>query len=262
MFEVEALPAFSDNYIWLIKNGATKECAVVDPGDATPVLQWLAQNLEWQLTTILITHHHQDHTGGINSLKQHTAAIVLAPNNPVIPNKDTILSNNQLINILGKKAQILAVPGHTLDHIVYYIPKQLDNIAHWLFSGDTLFAGGCGRVFEGTMEQMYHSLQQLSQLPEETLVYAAHEYTVSNLKFAVAVEPENTQIKQRLEHCLKLREKQQITLPSNICLEKQTNPFLRCSQEAVKSAAKNFSQQEPATATEVFAIIRQWKNSF
>ncbi|MFD1261806.1 hydroxyacylglutathione hydrolase [Entomomonas asaccharolytica] len=262
MFEVQALSAFNDNYIWLIKNKATKQCAVVDPGDATPVLQWLAQNPQWQLTTILITHHHQDHTGGINLLKQQTTAIVLTPNNPSIPHSDIILTNNQLVNILGKTAQIITVPGHTLDHIVYYFPKQLDDTVPWLFSGDTLFAGGCGRVFEGTMEQMYYSLEQLRQLPDETLIYAAHEYTVSNLKFATAVEPENSIIKQRLEHCLALREKLLNTLPSTISLEKQTNPFLRCGLENLRKTASFHIKQELESPVEIFTTLREWKNNF
>lgn len=261
MFEIEAIPAFNDNYIWLIKNTETKQCAVVDPGDAKPVLQWLATNTQWQLTSILITHHHMDHTGGINSLKQHTKAIVFAPDNPTIPDKDIIVNNNQLINVVGKTAQVICVPGHTLDHVAYFFPKQLEETSDWLFSGDTLFAGGCGRVFEGTMEQMYLSLQRLNQLPQETLVYPAHEYTVSNLKFATAVEPDNPQIKSRLEDCLKLRKNQKITLPSTLSLEQQTNPFLRCNQENVRKTAILHATQEIMSPVDIFSSLREWKNN-
>lgn len=262
MFEVEALSAFSDNYIWLIKNKKTKQVAAVDPGDAEPVLQWLRQHPEWQLTNILITHHHHDHTGGINTLKQHTKAIVLAPDNPSIPSKDIILENNQLINIIGKTAQIIAVPGHTLDHIVYYFPEQLNDNKAWLFSGDTLFAGGCGRVFEGTMEQMYQSLQKINQLPAETTIYPAHEYTVSNLKFANTVEPTNCKARKLLEYCIELRQKNQITLPTTLTLEQQTNPFLRCHLESVRQTASHHIKQELQSPIEIFKTIREWKNNF
>lgn len=263
MIKIEALTAFSDNYIWLIKNIETKQCAVIDPGDATPVLTWLKKHPDWQLTDILITHHHQDHIGGISLLKSHTSAKITAPNNPSIPHIDCIASNNQLISVIGRTAQVIAVPGHTLDHIVYFFPQQIDYLEPWLFSGDTLFAGGCGRVFEGTMEQMCHSLQSLAQLPPETLVFAAHEYTISNLRFALAVEPNNLLIKNRLANCLQIREQQKSTLPSTLNIEQQTNPFLRCHQIDVINAAKKYSNtQTLQTPIEIFANIREWKNNF
>lgn len=262
MYKIEAIPAFNDNYIWLISNDETKQCAVVDPGDAQPVINWLADNRQWQLCHILITHHHQDHTGGISTLKQQTNATVYAPNNSTIPDVDQVLTDQQTINILGLTVHVMAVPGHTLDHIVYYFPKQLSAIDDWLFSGDTLFAGGCGRVFEGTMQQMYQSLQRLNELPEETLVYAAHEYTLNNLKFAHAVEQNNSDIQQRLEYCLSLREKDLNTLPSTLTIEQQTNPFLRCHQPAVIQAASHHIQQKLDSPLEVFRVIREWKNSF
>lgn len=262
MFEIEALSAFDDNYIWLIKNKLTKQIAAIDPGDAKPVLQWLSQHYDWQLTNILITHHHHDHTGGINALKHHTKATVLAPNNPSIANKDIILGDNQLINILGKTAQIISVPGHTLDHIVYYFLTQGDDTDCWLFSGDTLFAGGCGRVFEGTMEQMYQSLQKINQLPTETTIYPAHEYTVSNLKFANVVEPTNCNTKKRLEYCIELRKQQRITLPTNLAIEQQTNPFLRCHLETVRQTASLHTKQQLQSPTEIFKTLREWKNNF
>lgn len=262
MFEIEALSAFNDNYIWLIKNNQTKQCAVIDPGDATPVLDWLNQHTHWQLKDILITHHHADHTDGIRKLKEHTQAIVSAPNNPAIPLIDHLLSDNQLINIVGRTMQVLQIPGHTLDHLAYYSPNNIAEYENWLFCGDTLFAGGCGRVFEGTMEQMYHSLQQLAHLPIETLIYPAHEYTVSNLQFALAVEPNNLFIKQRLNRCITLRKQQKITLPSTLAEELQTNPFLRCHLPDVKLAAEHHAGQSLTTESDVFTILREWKNNF
>lgn len=262
MYEIEAIPAFNDNYIWLIKNNETQHCVVIDPGDAKPVINWLANNPQWQLSHILITHHHQDHTGGISELKQQTNAIVYAPNNPNIANVDQVLTDKQTINILGLTAHIMAVPGHTLDHIVYYFPKQQIEIGGWLFSGDTLFAGGCGRVFEGTMQQMYQSLQRLNELPAETLIYAAHEYTVSNLKFAHAVEQNNSDITQQLEYCESLRIKKLNTLPSTLAIERYSNPFLRCDQPSVIQEASQRSQKNLGSPLEVFSVIREWKNNF
>lgn len=263
MFEIEALSAFEDNYIWLIKNKQTQQCAVVDPGDATPVLEWLNQHTSWQLTDILITHHHADHTSGIRILKAQTKAIVSAPNNPTsIPSIDRPLSHNQLITIVGRTLQVLHVPGHTLDHLAYYSPNNIRQNDEWLFCGDTLFAGGCGRVFEGTMEQMYHSLQQLANLPAETLIYPAHEYTVSNLRFALAVEPNNHLIQQRLNQSIRLREQQKITLPSTLAEELQTNPFLRCYLPNIKSIAEKYAGHSLSSEAEVFTILREWKNNF
>lgn len=261
MLETEALPAFTDNYIWLLKNLITKRVAVIDPGDATPVLTWLEKNKDWQLSDILITHHHQDHIGGISTLKAKTSANVFAPNNPSIPHKDIIVTNNQIIHIVGSLLHIIAVPGHTLDHIVYYAPIQHGMPAR-LFSGDTLFSGGCGRVFEGTMEQMYQSLQQINKLPPDTLIYPAHEYTVNNLKFAIAAEPNNNLIKDYLEKCINLRNNQQITLPSTLSMEQKINPFLRCDQASIIMTIKNALKIEPTDTEEVFSVLREWKNKF
>lgn len=261
MLEIEALPAFTDNYIWLIKNQTTKQVAVVDPGDANPVLAWLEKNKGWQLSDILITHHHQDHIGGISTLKAKTSAKVFAPNNPSIPHKDIIVTDSQIIDIVGSLLRVIAVPGHTLDHVAYYASTQ-NNMPARLFSGDTLFSGGCGRVFEGTMEQMYHSLQQLNELPPDTLIYPAHEYTVSNLKFAIAVEPSNNLAKEYLDKCIGLRESQQITLPSTLSMEQRVNPFLRCDQASIIMTIENTLRLHPTDAKEVFSDLREWKNKF
>ncbi len=260
MLTFTALPAFNDNYIWLLQNPTTQHCAVVDPGDAQPVLNWLAANPQWQLTDILITHHHHDHVGGVTQLKQATQAQVTGPALEKIPSLDVAVDEGSNLSLLGHTVQVFAVPGHTLGHVVYFC--QTTGNTPWLLSGDTLFAGGCGRIFEGTAEQMYTSLAKLAALPDETLVYCTHEYTLSNLRFAQAVEPNNPELAKRLLEVKDLREKQCITLPSNIALEKAINPFLRCSETAVKQAAEEKAQSSLQSSSAVFATLRTWKDTF
>lgn len=261
MIEIMPLSAFDDNYIWLIKDHQSKHCAAVDPGDAKPVLTWLADNPQWQLTDILITHHHADHIGGIDQLTQVTSAVVFSPDNPSIKYKDHVLQEGQKLNILSLQCQIIAVPGHTLDHIAYYFPSQNETPA-FLFSGDTLFAAGCGRVFEGTMEQMYLSLQKFMALPKETRVYCAHEYTLSNLRFAAAIEPDNTAIADFNNQCIELRKNNTPTIPTTLALEQQINPFLRCTIPAVIKSAVHFKKCADNSETAVFSALRELKNIF
>lgn len=260
MLTFTALPAFNDNYIWLIQNLATQHCAVVDPGDAQPVLDWLASHPQWHLTDILITHHHHDHVGGVTQLKQATQAQVTGPAREKIPSLDIAVDQGSLISLLEHTVQVFAVPGHTLGHLVYFCNDHTDS--PWLLSGDTLFAGGCGRIFEGTAEQMYASLTQLAALPDNTLVYCTHEYTLSNLLFARAVEPNNAVLNKRLIEVQHLRDNQRITLPSTIALEKASNPFLRCAEPAVKHAAEQKAGTALDTESAVFARLRTWKDTF
>lgn len=260
MLILTALPAFNDNYIWLIQDPQQQRCVAVDPGDAQPVLDWLAQHPHWQLSDILITHHHHDHVGGISALKQATQARVIGPAKENIPCRDLAVDEGASIELLGHTLQVFAVPGHTLGHLAYYATTGLSQ--PWLLSGDTLFAGGCGRLFEGTAEQMHASLSRLAALPEDTLVYCTHEYTLSNLRFAQAVEPANPAIEQRLRKVTQLRETQRITLPSTIALEKRTNPFLRCAQPAVIQAAEHQAGQTLEHSYHVFATLRSWKDTF
>lgn len=257
MIKIDALPAFSDNYIWLLQDLEQRRCAVIDPGDAAPVEAWLAANPGWQLSDILITHHHFDHVGGIERLKESSGARVLGPANEKIPGRDLALSEGDQVTLLGHTFKVIEVPGHTLGHIAYYQAEQ-----HWLFCGDTLFAGGCGRLFEGTPQQMHDSLSRLAALPEQTQVYCTHEYTLSNLRFAAAVEPDNALIAQRLAQVSQWREVGQISLPSSIGLEHATNPFLRSAQAAV--AARIAEREGPASrsAVQVFAAVRAWKDQF
>lgn len=255
MIQISALPAFTDNYIWLLQDHSTQRCAVVDPGDAAPVRAWLDAHPGWTLSDILVTHHHHDHVGGVESLKSATNATVYGPASENIPARDIALGDNAKITVLGLDFDVHAVPGHTLGHIAYYHRGLL-------FCGDTLFAAGCGRLFEGTPEQMHQSLSRLAALPEDTLVYCTHEYTLSNLKFAAAVEPGNPDVAARLEKVAEQRNQGVMTLPSTLALEKLTNPFLRTAETFVKQKADERNGQRNQTPSEVFAALRAWKDKF
>lgn len=255
MIQISALPAFTDNYIWLLQDHRTQRCAVVDPGDAAPVQAWLAAHEGWVLSDILITHHHHDHVGGVERLKAATGAKVYGPASENIPGRDVALKDNDTVSVLGWDFDVYAVPGHTLGHIAYYRHGLL-------FCGDTLFAAGCGRLFEGTPEQMHHSLGRLAALPEDTLVYCTHEYTLSNLKFAAAVEPTNPDIAARLEKVTRQREKGVMTLPSTLALEKLTNPFLRTAETLVTQKVDERAGAQNRAPSEVFAALRAWKDTF
>ncbi|MBF0643598.1 hydroxyacylglutathione hydrolase [Pseudomonas protegens] len=255
MIQISALPAFTDNYIWLLQDHRSQRCAVVDPGDAAPVLAWLEQHPGWVLSDILITHHHHDHVGGVERLKQQSAATVYGPAREKIPARDIGLEDNQRVSILGWEFEVFAVPGHTLGHIAYYHHGLL-------LCGDTLFAAGCGRLFEGTPEQMHHSLGRLAALPDDTLIYCTHEYTLSNLRFAQAVEPANQDIAERLAKVTQMREQGRMTLPSTLALEKLTNPFLRTGETSVKQKADERNGQDNQSQSAVFAALRAWKDKF
>lgn len=255
MIQISALPAFTDNYIWLLQDHRTQRCAVVDPGDAAPVLAWLKAHPGWVLSDILITHHHHDHVGGVERLKALSGAKVYGPASESIPERDVALKDNDTVSVLGWDFDVYAVPGHTLGHIAYYHHGLL-------FCGDTLFAAGCGRLFEGTPEQMHHSLSRLAALPEDTLVYCTHEYTLSNLKFAAAVEPTNPDIAARLEKVTQQRQNGVMTLPSTLALEKLTNPFLRTTETLVTQKVDERAGAQNRAPSEVFAALRAWKDKF
>ncbi|MBH3408906.1 hydroxyacylglutathione hydrolase [Pseudomonas glycinae] len=255
MIQISALPAFTDNYIWLLQDHATQRCAVVDPGDAAPVQAWLDAHPGWVLGDILITHHHHDHVGGVETLKKATGARVYGPASENIPGRDVALEDNDTVRVLGWDFDVYAVPGHTLGHIAYYHHGLL-------FCGDTLFAAGCGRLFEGTPQQMHQSLSRLAALPEDTLVYCTHEYTLSNLKFAAAVEPDNRDIAARLEKVTRQRENGVMTLPSTLALEKLTNPFLRTGEILVTQKVDERNGPQNRAPSEVFAALRAWKDTF
>jgi len=257
MIQIDALPAFTDNYLWLLQDAASRCCAVVDPGDATPVLAWLDAHPGWRLSDILLTHHHFDHVGGVEQLKSITGARVVGPARETIAGCDQGLVEGDAVEVLGLRWQVLEIPGHTLGHLAYFQAEQL-----WLFCGDTLFAAGCGRLFEGTPQQMFGSLQRLAALPEQTKVYCGHEYTLSNLRFAQAVEPHNLVIANRLAEVSQWRAAGRISLPSNVALELATNPFLRSAEPSVTEKIDERDGAQQRTPTEVFARLRAWKDQF
>lgn len=259
MFDIVPLPAFNDNYIWLIKDAGKRQAVVVDPGDAAPVLAWLDGHPEWRLSDILITHHHHDHTGGVAALKQRTGARVTAPADEGIADVDLALADADRLDILGATFQVIRVPGHTTGHIAYYLAGERP----LLFSGDTLFSAGCGRLFEGTPTQMLESLRRLASLPDATEIYCGHEYTQSNLRFALAVEPRNVQVQDALEETRRLREAKRPTLPTTLGRERGINPFLRTAEPDVRRQLQEH-RGVPADAPEdtFFAALRAWKDTF
>ncbi len=253
-----ALPAFADNYIWMLHDG--RQALVVDPGDAAPVQQALAdQGLA--LAGILVTHHHPDHVGGVDALRPLLGAQgqVYGPARERIPTPFVPQRDGDVVSLLGQRFAVIDVPGHTAGHIAYL---QLDaGEAPLLFCGDTLFSAGCGRLFEGTPAQMAASLNRLAALPPATQVCCTHEYTLANLRFAQAVEPANQVLAEHRRHCEALRQAGRPTLPSSIALERCINPFLRCDEPAVIAAARaqGAANDEPVN---VFAALREWKNRF
>lgn len=253
MFEITAIPAFRDNYIWLLQRDG--DALVVDPGDARPVIA-LLERRGLRLKAILVTHHHADHQGGIGPLTERWQPEVYAPAAESITGRTHPLRGGERLSFAWLDAgfEVLPVPGHTLGHLAFYGAGRL-------FCGDTLFGGGCGRLFEGTPAQMLASLDALATLPGETAVHCAHEYTEANLRFALAVEPGNEALQRRITEVSDRREQGLPTVPSTIALEKATNPFLRCDQlEIITSVSAHTGGARDRLS--VFAALREWKNSF
>lgn len=252
---IEPIPAFEDNYIWAIRGmGPVGRVAVVDPGDAEPVLRFLEQTGD-RLVAILVTHRHADHTGGVGELR---ARFPVPVHGPALEADDVVthpLRDGERLTLqaLGIDFEVLHLPGHTLGHIAYYRPGML-------FSGDVLFGAGCGRVFEGTMEQMQASLARIAALPPETRIYCAHEYTESCLRFAQMVEPENLAIAARIDRVAELRAAGQPSVPFALAEELDTNPFLRWQIPDVVLAAAKRLGHAPASHAETFAAIRRWRD--
>jgi len=258
---VSPIKAFSDNYIWAITSTSSQHVALVDPGDAQVCINFIEKN-NLILSTILITHHHPDHTGGIKELvnyvknKQQPLAIY-APKNEEIIHATHKLIEDDLVNLpdIGITFNIIDLPGHTLGHIAYYGNDML-------FCGDTLFSGGCGRIFEGTPAQMFCSLSKLKNLPERTRLYCTHEYTLANLEFALTVDPTNPELIEYYNQVKQLRVENKITLPSSILREKQINPFLRSHDVNIKQSAIEQSNVTLIDDLAVFTQIRRWKDNF
>jgi hydroxyacylglutathione hydrolase len=236
--EIVAVPAFTDNYIWLVHDEDSGETAVVDPGDAAPALAEVERR-GWRVSQVWNTHHHWDHSGGNVAMKEATGCIVSGPAAENIPARDIALSERSELRIGGHVGRVIEIPGHTLGHVALIFDDPA--IA---FVGDTLFAMGCGRLFEGTAEQMHHSLQRLAALPEDTALYSGHEYTLANARFAAHAEPDNPAITARLAEVERLRAAGQITLPTSVAQERETNVFVRATDEGE------------------FACLRKAKDSF
>ena len=253
---VTPVPAFNDNYLWLLARG--HDAAVVDPGDAVPVLQALERH-GLRLSAILVTHHHGDHVGGVDELKARTGAVVHGPAAESIDGIDNRLAGGDMVDVLGTRLRVIDVPGHTAGHIAYFAPDETPPL---LFCGDTLFACGCGRLFEGTPSQMLASLDALAALPAATRVYCAHEYTLANIRFALSIEPSNAALLERAARDRATRERGEPTLPSTIGLELATNPFLRCDAPSVRAAVAGSATTEAVDRTSIFASLRQMKDTF
>ncbi|MDR1994391.1 hydroxyacylglutathione hydrolase [Azonexus sp.] len=251
MFEVSFIPAFKDNYIWLLRRD--RQAVVVDPGEAGPVLARLADD-GLALASILITHHHADHQGGVAELTARYPVPVFAPASESITGRTEPLHGGENLSVLGEMVRVLAVPGHTAGHVTYLVGDRL-------FCGDTLFGAGCGRLFEGTPAQMAASLAAIAALPPATLICCAHEYTEANLRFAQAVEPDNRDIRARMTRVAELRRTGLPSVPSTLAEELATNPFLRCRQPAVIAAARRHGAADDSPVA-VFAALRGWRNDF
>lgn len=252
MLNIKSIPAFNDNYIWLIQN-SDRRCAVVDPGDAAPVLSYLKEH-DLSLEAILITHHHHDHIGGVPELvRQFPNIDVVGPANEPVPTLTHPVNAGDQIELFDEVFFVLGLEGHTLGHIGYVGDSKL-------FCGDVLFSAGCGRVFEGTMEQMHTSLSKLVALPEETQVFCAHEYTASNLAFALAVEPDNEKLQDYRDEVNRLRAQNKPTLPTTIRQEKWINPFLRTDEPSIIRSVSNRTSETNSLA--IFTALREWKNEF
>ena len=252
MINIKPLKAYTDNYIWLLESN--EEVSVVDPGDAKPVLDYLNKTNK-NLKDVLITHHHFDHTAGVPELENIISGSIYGPQNSYKLIQEEV-TQGHAISSLGIKFEVIEVPGHTLDHIAFY--NEENNI---LFCGDTLFAGGCGRVFEGTFDQMFESLNKLKQLPDSTQIYCGHEYTKNNLLFSIKVEPKNNDLIMRNSGIDNLIMTNGSSLPSSIELEKKTNPFLRCDLLGDNIQLMEKFGLDTPSENEIFKHIREWKDS-
>ncbi len=246
-----AIPTFTDNYIWLLRT--TQQAIIIDPGDAMPVINYL-QKEKCQPAAILLTHHHWDHTDGVALLKQHYPDIaVYGPNETKDKGINHLISDGDHIVIGTFRFLVIAVPGHTLGHVAYYCKP-------WLFCGDTLLSGGCGKIFEGTAQQLYHSLNKLASLPDDTQICCGHEYTLSNMKFAAHILPTDPDIQHYLHEVIKRRQQSLSTLPSLLSTEKKINIFLRCN--SIKKTQTILPANSLSSPEILFATLRQLKNSY
>ncbi|MCP5267040.1 MAG: hydroxyacylglutathione hydrolase [Burkholderiaceae bacterium] len=261
---VIGVPAFSDNYLWILHAADGDAAVAIDPGDAAPVQEALERN-GLRLTAILLTHHHMDHAGGVEALVERWHCPVYGPRDEDIAGITHPVGDGDILDLDEPRIgfRVIGVPGHTSGHIAYYATSHGGDARGLLFCGDTLFAGGCGRIFEGTPAQMLDSLEKLAALPASTLVFCAHEYTVSNLRFAAAAEPDSEAVTRRVAEALRMRALDLPTVPSNIAIERSTNPFLRHDAAGIVATLE---ARQPGLAgaapVERLAALREWKNGF
>lgn len=254
MINIRPIPIYQDNYVWIIQSGDTYW--VVDPGDGEPVIAFF-DAMQQSPSGILITHRHWDHVTGVAPLVKRFQVPVFGPDSPDVPCVSHPLGEGDVLKLGSVQVEVLALPGHTQDHIGFYLPQE-----HRLFCGDTLFSSGCGRLFDGSMEQLFHSLQRLKALPVDTQVYCTHEYTLANIEFALAVEPDNAELKSKQAACKALRAKGEPTLPTTIGSELATNPFLRTACASVQKTLAEHGKAPPADELFTFRTLREWKNRY
>lgn len=250
--------AFSDNYIWMLINENNKQVIVVDPGQAEPVIEYLQAN-DLDLTAIWITHHHRDHTGGVAELQQSYPMTHVVAHSEHGVSLDQSVKDGSTVSAWGYSAQVWAVSGHTQSHLAYLL--DIDSRKH-VFCGDTLFSGGCGRVFTGTIEELYQSFERLKKLPDDTLFYPAHEYTITNLRFGLSIEPDNANMRQTLGTVQQMVEKGIASLPVTLAHEKKVNVFMRSDVPETIEGVKKLVNLEDSKPLTVFAALRELKNNF
>lgn len=257
MLKITPLAVLDDNYIWIIQDPNSNNVAVVDPGDGTAVSCYLKEN-HLHLNSIFITHHHLDHTQGISELATRYRPTIFGPKNSKVEGITNAVANGDKINLFDHNVNVIAAPGHTLDHLLFLLESKTLH----LFCGDTLFSAGCGKLFEGTPQQMFNTLQKIKKLPINTYIYPAHEYSLANLKFAKEVEPDNREVTRIYEEYSCKVNAGQPTLPSNIQTELLINPFLRTGKPEITNSIRNRNNEKIETEIQVFTALRSWKDSY
>lgn len=251
---ITPIPIYRDNYVWMIVQGS--RCWLVDPGDGAPVIDYL-RNHNLALEGVFITHKHWDHVDGLRALVAEFPAPVYGPGPDLVTGVSHTVSDGDRLAMGDLDLLVIAIPGHTFEHLAYYAPS-----AGALFSGDTLFSAGCGRVFDGTIEDLFESLERIKSLPADTQIFAAHEYTLANLAFAATVEPDNEARDRYQQECLELRQRQLPTLPASLATERAINPFLRTDSKQIKQRVEAYFQTRCYSERELFRLLRRWKDTF